>query len=111
MKLLITLFCLVLVSTGFAQQTPTKKIVDPPGNLDNMPVLKDTGHAREMPTRKGQGITIDMPVYLGPVTSGEIIATFLRNFDVAKSVRGFQTDSTDRSIPDDNKRQRSGKKQ
>ena len=111
MKLLITLFYSVLISTGFAQQSPAKKVVDPSRNVDNMPVLKDTGNTKEMPTRKGQGTAVDMPTYSGSATPETNIDILPRNFDGFKRTEDFQTDSTDRITPGDNKRQRKGKKQ
>ncbi|MBO0938176.1 hypothetical protein J2I47_16610 [Fibrella sp. HMF5335] len=103
MKLLITLFCSVLASAGLAQQNSTKNRVDSLRNVDNMPVLRDIAHAREMPTRTGQGTAINMPTYSGPPASDENLATFLRNFDVPKNSKGLQPDSSNRPNPNADK--------
>lgn len=61
MKLIITVGCLLMASTCFAQESPRPAGVDSLKNLDNMPVVSDIGNPVSMPVRKGAGTAAAMP--------------------------------------------------
>jgi hypothetical protein len=72
MKPCIIVGCLMMASTGFAQQSPQTARVDSLKNLDNMPVIRDVGNPVPMPVRKGAGMAVDMPTHrLQPATGYE----------------------------------------
>jgi hypothetical protein len=66
MKLVITVGCLLVASTGLAQQSSRIARVDSLKNLDNMPVIRDTGNPVLMPTKRGSGTAVDMPTWQLP---------------------------------------------
>ena len=73
MKPYIIVGCLMIASTAFAQQIPLTARVDSLKNLDNMPVITDTGNPAPMPVRKGAGTAVNMPTRRMPrsADSGE----------------------------------------